>query len=357
MQNKMKTLLVGFVAGMTLLSGCMNHVQETEDQGDMVFDEATALAEKARIPYTPEPIDTVTSKDDIWLGQESFKIVGGEPLPVWMNASDALTFSTNEPVDLVTLVDQLRELTGLRFSLEELRADEELPEDTISVNYEGSLEGLLDLISHKYGIWWRHRKGEIAFYKKETRIFTVYALPTTNSMSASLSSGKEESDGSISLETSADLAIWDHIESGLTQIVGDGELVISPPTGTVTVTAPPFVIQKVARYIQDMNEKMSRQVAISVKVLNVTLEHSDQYGLNLGAVFNAGSITSTFAGPFAPTGASGMLTMTLLDSKWKDSTSIIQAISTQGKTSVVTNTSVTTLNNKVAPVQVVTTQH
>ena len=43
--------------------------------------------------------------------------------------------------------------------------------------------------------------------------------------------------------------------------------------------------------------------------------------------------------------------------KWKDSNSIIQALSTQGKTALVTSTSVTTLNNKVAPVQVTTQEN
>ena len=362
MQNKTKTLITGCLIGVALLAGCMNHVQETEDQIDMVYDESAALIEKARIPYTPEPIDTVVSKDDIWLGQDSFKIIGGEPLPAWLSASDALTFSTSEPVDLPTLVDQLRELTGLRFSLDELRASDSFPEDDISVNYEGSLDGLLDLISNKYGIWWRYRKGEVSFYQMETRVFTVYALPTETSMSASLSGSPSESASggttSTSLSSSVNLSLWTHIENGLNQIIGsNGELVVSPPTGTVTVTAPPFVIQKVARYVQDINEKMSRQVAISVKILQVSLENQDMYGLNLDAVFTSGSIASTFTGPFTPADGGGMLTMTLLDSKWKNSSSIIQALSTQGKTSLVTSTSVTTLNNKVAPVQVTTSQN
>ena len=51
--------------------------------------------------------------------------------------------------------------------------------------------------------------------------------------------------------------------------------------------------------------------------------------------------------------------MTLLrpSSRWKDSRAIIEAFSTQGKTSIVTSSSVTTLNNKVAPVQITTAQN
>ena len=110
-------------------------------------------------------------------------------------------------------------------------------------------------------------------------------------------------------------------------------------------------------YVQALNEKLSRQVAISVKVLQVALENSDQYGLNLEAIFNSKSLALSTAGVFTPTESAGTITMTLLDTKWKDSNSIIQALSTQGKTALVTSTSVTTLNNKVAPVQVTTQEN
>ena len=280
-----------------------------------------------------------------------------------------MTFSYNDPIVFVPLIDELREMTGLRFSIDELRANNELPEEELRINYTGSLSGLLDYLSHKYSIWWRHSKGQISFYKMETRVFTIYALPVESSMSASLSgtpinSGEGSSEGGkteLSMSTKVELQLWQKIEDGIKQVMGSqGEMLIDSTSGNVTVTAPPFTIQKIARYVQSLNEKMSRQVAISVKVLQVSLENSDQYGLNLNAVFNSGSISSTLVGPFvAPQGSAtaGMLTMTLLDSKWKDSNAIIQALSTQGKTALVTSTSVTTLNNKVAPVQVTTQEN
>jgi type IVB pilus formation R64 PilN family outer membrane protein len=66
---------------------------------------------------------------------------------------------------------------------------------------------------------------------------------------------------------------------------------------------------------------------------------------------------ATSVGAFTPTESVGLLTMKLIDGRWADSQTIIQAISTQGKTSLVTSTSVTTLNNKVAPVQVTTQEN
>jgi type IVB pilus formation R64 PilN family outer membrane protein len=125
-------------------------------------------------------------------------------------------------------------------------------------------------------------------------------------------------------------------------------------------------MQKVASYVASWNEKLSRQVAISIKILQVQLDNTDNYGLDLKAVFNSNNIASSFTGPYS-IGASasaagagvGLLSMTLLrpSSQWKDTSAIIEAFSTQGKTSLVTSSSVTTLNNKVAPVQITTAQN
>ena len=347
------------------LSGCNDHVKEVEDHVQTVLDEAEVYVEQAKIPYRPEPIDTVTMKEDIWLGQDSFKISGGEPFPLVMETPDALTVSFAQPVTLADLAVDLRDMTGLKFSLEELRANNELPEEAFQLNYTGSLSGLLDYISNKYSIWWKHKKGQVSFYKMETRVFTIYALPTESSMSASLSGTPISNSGSgsggsttLSMSSNVTLSFWQNIESGIRQVMGSqGEMLIDSTSGSVTVTAPPFVMQKIATYVQALNEKLSRQVAISVKVLQVALENSDQYGLNLEAIFNSKSLALSTAGVFTPTESAGTITMTLLDTKWKDSNSIIQALSTQGKTALVTSTSVTTLNNKVAPVQVTTQEN
>ncbi len=371
MPNKKRSYgfwIVSIALACLSLGACKNnHIREVNDNIETVLEETEAYVEQAKLPYMPEPIDTVLTKEDIWLGEDSFKIAGGEPMPAVFEDPEAITLSTSEPLDLIQLIDQLREMTGLRFSLDELKANNEMPEETMSLDYTGSLSGLLDMISHKMGIWWKYRKGEVSFYKMETRVFTIYALPVESSMSASLSGTPVSSEASggasttLSMSTNITLQLWNTIESGIRQVMGNqGELLISPTHGTVTVTAPPFTIQKIARYVQDLNEKMSRQVAISVKVLQVTLDNADQYGLNLNAIFNSTSITGNLIGPFAQgSGATnaGQLTMALLDSKWKNSTAVIQALSTQGKTALVTSTSITTLNNKVAPVQVTTQEN
>ena len=369
-----KYVFVGFVSGVLALSACNHYVDKTNARIETVMEKTEMYRERATIPDLPEPVDTVRMNNDIWLGNSSVKIMEGDALPARFETNNSITLAITQNASLSVIANELTDLTGIDVRLDDLKAEKTMPKETVAVNYSGKLSGLLNYLSNRYGVWWRYKNGQISFFSKETRVFTIYALPNETKMSADLKGssmgtgkGSGGSSGTSSLSTSANLALWDSIEKGLKQVVGkQGELSFSRVTGTVTVTASPFVMQKVASYIANWNEKLSRQVAISIKVLQVQLTNEDNYGLDLNAVFKNNTISSSFSSPYSLTSSAssagttaGLLSMTLLkpSSKWKDSRAIVEAFSTQGKTSIVTSSSVTTLNNKVAPVQITTAQN
>ena len=79
-------------------------------------------------------------------------------------------------------------------------------------------------------------------------------------------------------------------------ITEGAKLTMSPSDGTITLTATPSDIKKVARYINEQNMRLSRQVAISVKVLQVQIADNDTYGLDLKATFKDGVNNVVVAG-------------------------------------------------------------
>lgn len=366
-----RVLSVVLLGCVPVLTGCDRYLDKTNEKIETTLERAEVYQQQATIPDLPAPVDTVRVQNDIWLGNSSVKIMEGDPLPWNMEKDDSITLVISQSATLPTLVQEITDITGITVRLDDLKAENAMPQESVPVNYSGKLSGLLNYLSNRYGVWWRYKNNVITFFTKETRVFTIYALPTETKMSADLkgtsmgSSGSSSGGGntSSSLSTSANLALWDSIEKGVQQVVGQqGSLSFSRVAGTVTVTASPFVMQKVASYIANWNEKLSRQVAISVKVLQVSLDNSDNYGLDLSAVFNSNNIAASYASPFlidTTTQGAGLLSMTLLrpSSRWKDSKSVIAAFSSQGKTSLVTSSSVTTLNNKVAPVQITTAQN
>jgi type II secretory pathway component GspD/PulD (secretin) len=92
---------------------------------------------------------------------------------------------------------------------------------------------------------------------------------------------------SIAVET------WSQFESTINSMVSsNSKIVVSPSDGTITLTATPTDIKRVAKYINEQNARLSRQVAISVKIMQVSLTDSDTYGLNLKAAFDDGDLIS-----------------------------------------------------------------
>lgn len=103
---------------------------------------------------------------------------------------------------------------------------------------------------------------------------------------------------------------------------------------------------------------MSKQVAISVKVIQVNINNTDQYSLDLSATFNKRGSIKQISGNTAGQIDNPLsdLTMGISSSRWSVDAAM-QALSQEGQTNLVTSGTVTTMNNKPAPIQVVKTQN
>ncbi len=374
--NLSKTLLGIFAAAM--ITSCSIST-DLDAEVEREVEVTTQLKEKAKLPTKAENNDLVKVKEEIWLGDTSEIEYDGEPLPSYLEKAKGITLVSNRPITLYEIGDMINKITTLsvRYApqMEEKvfsegsanRPDAEsfnidwTESDKILLNYQGPLSGLLNEIAVRFGIWWRYENREIQFYKYVTKTFVVYSLPTKPNMSVNIGGTNSGSGGSssISLSSSVDVELWGNIENTIRSMIDpNAQLSMAPSDGTITLTATPNDIKKVAKYINDTNRRLSRQVAISVKVLQVTIKDSDQYGLNLNAAFT-GDSTIQRIGVASFDGladiSSGM-DMSLLNGDWS-LTAAIKALSTQGTTTLLTSGSVTTMNNKPAPIQVTTKEN
>ncbi len=368
--------LIALMAGCTLLAACNKYVADTDKKIETTLERVEEYHLQSQVPDLPEPTDTVRMHNDIWLGSESVKIMEGDTLPSWLEKEDSITIAIAQDATLSDVIQEISDLTNIPIRLDDLQTTNSVPENAVPVRYSGKLSGLLNYLAGRYGVYWHYKDKIISFFANQTRVFTIYALPTETTLQASLTGatmGENSGGGNASsnLSTSANLALWDSIEEGVKQVVGEnGQLSFSRVTGTISVTASPYIISKVAKYVASWNDKLSRQVAITVRILEVLLDNTDNYGLNLMAAFNNTKFQLTSAGPYKldPPGTGiaagsmatvGNLMMSIIKpkSKFADSSAIIQAFSTQGKTRQLTSASVTTMNNKVAPVQITTSEN
>lgn len=376
-----KQLFFIFSACLIGLTSCSLYRSNLKEVDRMV-DKIQGTIDQPFKPNEQYKMDTIAVKDDIWLGNQSTRVNEGDPLPARFETDDGITLVSTSPVSLLQISEQITSLTGITVRVDDMilnevksatqgeTNDSEIGGVSSNTNtelfmpaYSGKLSGLLDQIVSRFALWWRYKNGVITFYKMETRVFTIYALPVTANMSANIagtSSGESGGSTSASMDSSIQLDFWSQLEAAVTAMLPEGAtLNVIPTNGTMTVTAPPFTLQRISQYVNSMNEKLARQVAISVKVLNVTLNDSQQMALNIKSVlnflnekltFNLNSTSSTIEN------VNSDLSMTLIpgDKHIGQTDLIIQALKTQGTTSLMTSASVTTMNNRIAPIQVST---
>lgn len=369
-----------FMASACAVSTSMDETIERE------IEATTALKEKAKQPTDMADIDVVRVKEEIWLGDKSEIEYDGEPLPSNLETKDGITLISNRPITLFEIGDMISKITSLRVRYasnleEEVKNDAGNNAPTLDnmnaywaepgkmlVSYRGPLSGLLDEVCGRFGLWWKYEKNEIHFYQFVTKTFVLYTLPTQQSLTNNIGGSSTETGGggssSVNLSTQANLEFWNNTENTIRSMIADNaKLSVDSTNGTIALTATPTDIKKVAHYINEQNARLSKQVAISVKVLQVSVNDSDSFGTNLSAIFNDGTILSpgTTVGVVSPnTGISNdvtkNLTMSIMPGNWNIEASI-QALSKRSTTNFVTSGTVTTMNNKPAPIQVVKKQN
>lgn len=132
-----------------------------------------------------------------------------------------------------------------------------------------------------------------------------------------------------------------------------GTMIPSGSTGTVTVTDLPSNLRKVEVYLNGINEELSKQIVLDVKVFKLSKQKSDQYGLDWDLFYKTvgSSFSLTNPTPLDAFNASFGVGVLKPNSPFENTKSIVQALSMQGGLSVVTESQAITLNNMPVPLR------
>ena len=256
------------------------------------------------------------------------------------------------------------------------------------VDYKGPLSGFLDRVASHFGVYWEYDRREIKFSYLQTRTFVVHALPANIDLTSRLdvnntAQGSGGSGGgggggggagagaggigglgggsSQSMSSEVQLRIWDDITKTVESIVGDqGKVEKAPSTGTITVTAPRLIMERVNRFMSAQNERLSRQVTVNVQLVSVDLNDGSDFRFDLQSLVNdflrnGIELTVGTPGSLASAVAPG-IGIAITQGRARGTEALLQALATRGRVNVRTATTVTTLNGVPAPVNVVNTR-
>ena len=226
----------------------------------------------------------------------------------------------------------------------------------ISINYSGDLKGALDQIMQKNNIYYdidSKQQNHINWSENETKTLQVAYLPGTTSFNISSESSTGSDSGSHST-LKGDLKGWQEIQAIISKLLSKtGRYETSQSTSTITIIDKPYNIDKIAKYVKMYNKELSKRVTIKVKILEVTLDKQHQYGIDWNVIHKGlslggmtGNTVASLSGYALGQSSGGVSTTSTSNSNWSGSSALIQALDQQGKTSVVDEPTITTLNNQ-----------
>ncbi|NDK99301.1 PilN family type IVB pilus formation outer membrane protein [Photorhabdus bodei] len=298
---------------------------------------------------------------------EKIKRICGVPVLISADAR----FTVSPPGSASEVKESGQEEVVVNSNVQSVSEGGQPEEMKINVHWHGSLAGLLDSVILSSGLHWKVHNGAVHIFKTETRVFQIYALPGTDALSSSVTattnatfggglngsdSGNGNSGSSQTLATSLTRSVMDEIQKAVANMLtpGEGKLTLSMATASLVVTDSPEVLDRIKDYIDQQNKLLTTQVVLNVKILNLTFDRADQYGVDWSLAYKDAHIGVGGAGSGVTEGSDISTNIHILKGPFSDSNLLIKALSTQGKVSIVTQPSVTTLNLQAVPMQVAT---
>lgn len=377
-------LLLAFLA--LLLSGCAHKGAPTEEQVTAQGDKLNKLARSKTVEELDGPYlggrAIPIANDSTALGMRVTLRKKGSLSSIATTLSDMIRI----PIQVATAdpepLDKKTPSTGKSGDLDDLLA---LPSSggssgggTISVSYEGTLRGLLDNISTQSGFGWDYnaKTNTITFARFMIRTFTLLSAPGEINYSNQITNkSKESQSGNIgnstninntvsTSDTSAQTAqtnttklkfdVWKDTEAGVKALLSkSGSVVMNQAAGTLTVRDHPENIRQVSTFIDDMNSRLGRQVALNVQVWSLEITDDTEAGLDLQLMF-ANKDVSVVAGSLTSVGGLNTATATIVSGKLKNSSGVLKALKQWGNATQVTSGGGLVMSNQPVPVLAVT---
>lgn len=268
----------------------------------------------------------------------------------------------------------------------------------VSMNYSGTVRGALDLLAARTGYNYAVHGNAIYWQAFITKSFDIAFMPggtdylmgkKSGSSSGAQSAGGAQTQNYTTTDSSSDqysnfggkLSIWKDLATTISQMLTPaGKVMVSEATTSVTVRDRPTNVALVGQYIANLNQNISRQVLVKIQILQVDLTNTYNMGIDWQVVANAfhnspfilnssygtpiSLINTTFSpqtglpgtvgGPFGTSAGAPPVPQfgTVGNGKIPSYTILFNALSQQGKTSVVTEPRVVCLNNQVSVIKI-----
>ncbi len=388
MSNK-KSSLTAIAAAVLAISGCSVVDKSYDNVRDGMDELKDKISKNSRIKES-----AVQENDGIWLGGESFRV--SEEIHAPSILQRRVEFKQVDPVSVGELVTILGIDLGMKIVLtqdaieykggtgesddeddgdenqatemgsfaetsvfESNRESGALGSDIrFTLNYKGTVSGLLDVISSRAGLFWRYEKGQIVIMRNQTKTYLLDIMPGKTEFVSNMISelgGAGETTAKSVHETKTEIKpiiSFESVEMSIKSMLSSGgQMAYSESIGTITVTDTPEIQNRIADYVKNINAIASKQIAIRTDVFEINSDENGDFDTNIMALFDwKGDLNIGFEGSQLVFGKGSDSRVS--DNRFSgDSSATLNLLRTNKNASLVTSSTVYAMNGQPTPFQ------
>ena len=233
---------------------------------------------------------------------------------------------------------------------------------TITVAFKNlPLDLAMEAIIDAHGYYFTKKGALIRVRNFQTRFFDIDYINTvrtgtgSNDIQFSSHGGEEEQGSTMSVSANSTIDFWQTIRDQLDTMVSEqGSYTVNSLAGVVSVTERYARMDEIATVLEKISDSVVRQVELEVEIYEVSLNNSQQLGIDwtivsnsLPAEFNAGLIIPQTAVGSGFEGNTFSITHNPNNNLF-----IIEALEQQGNLKVLSKPRLRTLNNQPAVIRV-----
>ncbi|RUO30502.1 hypothetical protein [Aliidiomarina sanyensis] len=247
------------------------------------------------------------------------------------------------------------------------------PELPLTMQHSGTLAEAIEQIALTTGLsftaeerlltWRQYEMAEfdVAFLAGATNFFlggdgSTMGAPSMpqGAQGLPLNTGLNDDSGQYLNFASDALSVWDDLARALQLLIStEGEIAINQSSTSVLVRDLPQYVQQVREYLMQQNERLTRQVAVDVQVIDVTFNDSTQSAVDWDLIYQATEASGAFnlgshVGQLSRDGLS--LGYERLQGPMAGSQLLLRALSQQGVVEISNHPRLVTLNNQISKI-------
>ncbi|WP_138437898.1 hypothetical protein [Marinobacter shengliensis] len=368
-----------------LFVGCAsNGVQESSTKSPGAFEKASRSTMEAEVGMEATSSmrhrEVFKEVDRYWLGSPQ-EIQIKDPLPEELTRE--LSYSTFSPLTIQEIAKLVTEITGLQTRVAE-DVIRELPSgaaqpmtgqngipmvgsrwsedielmgtgrEKITFDVDGTVEDLLNLVASRLNISWRVDDGVVIFHRYLTRSFALNIIDESLESTTASGEGDEDTGGSENVNSEIRKNAYSDVMDLMAGLMSEaGVITRSPSTSSFTVTDTKDVVDAITREVARVNEDLTRQVALNVRIYSISDVDSEEFEFSLDLLYTGMESSGQIQKISDPIGdISGInFNGAYLMGNWAGSEINYDNVALKENVAIVTRSTNLTTNNRTVPIE------